>query len=152
MAEVTTTRRNPKVQFTTSHGPNAQFTRAPDRNGVADTSVWEPRNPIALALAWFDPRVVAVSVGVGDTDELGARIALPPDEDQQDPVMWRAWTMIEATRLILDAGDSLRVAEAWWIGTNPHLGDRSPARVLAREGAAGAEAVVDAAREYAISG
>lgn len=111
----------------------------------------EIRNPIAQVLAWFDPRVVGVSVGVSGTDELRARISWG-DDHADDPVMRRAWTMIEATWLILDAGDGLPIAEAWWFGTNPHLADRSPALVLARDGHVGAEAVMEAAREFALNG
>lgn len=54
--------------------------------------------------------------------------------------------------MILASGDGVLVIEAWWFGMNPHLAERSPALVLARDGDDGAEAVLDAAREFTLNG
>jgi len=53
----------------------------------------------------------------------------------QGSVIERAWTFLEATQIILGAGDSIRIVEAWWLGKNPDLGGREPALVLAEGGA-----------------
>ena len=144
MAEITTTRD------VLAHAP-PHLVEKPDPSPGGWQ--WEPRNPIALALAWFDPRVVAVSVGVTDTTELVDRLPLSSDEaDEQDPVMRKAWTLVEATRVLLSAADTPRIAEAWWIGTNAQLGDNAPMLVLADHGEAGRQAVIIAAREYAVTG
>lgn len=55
--------------------------------------------------------------------------------------------------LLLSEHDAARVVQAWFQGLNPHLGDRSPARML-RDGELGeiGPAVLDAARAFLIGG
>ena len=156
MAKLTTARSTPRVQFTTTRA-SGSYSDVLHAGGSHDLqrrggpSVWEPRNPIAQALAIFDPRVVGVSLGTRDTDELRFRISWD-DNHSDDAVMRRAWTFLEASHVILASGDGVPVVEAWWFGMNPHLADRSPALVLARDGDDGAEAVLDAAREFTLNG
>ena len=93
--QTTTARSTPRVQFTTSRASGSYSDVLQHGRGSHDLrrrggpSVWEPRNPIAQALAIFDPRVVGVSLGTRDTDELRSRIAWD-DNHSDDAVMRRA--------------------------------------------------------------
>lgn len=53
--------------------------------------------------------------------------------------------------LLLDLARSRQTAQSWFMGMNPHLGDRSPAIVLADD-ADGAIAVMQAARTFLAHG
>ena len=53
--------------------------------------------------------------------------------------------------LLLDQARSRQTAQSWFMGMNPHLGDRSPAIVLADD-AEGAHVVMQAARTFLAHG
>lgn len=97
------------------------------------------------------PRLVAYIAGVRETRAVH-QWADGTREVRSAPVEDRLRFALQVA-LLLGKQDAPRVAQAWFQGLNPHLEDRSPARLL-REGAIEevGPAVLAAARAFLVGG
>src|SRR5665213_1617670 len=122
----------------------------PDLAAYNETLRMRPEALVAELAAILGKKLTALIAGVKDTRTVEAWMAGREGGRKFDADRIRLTLRIAR---MLRARDDARVVQAWFMGLNPQLGDRSPARLL-REGdlaSDGAE-VMGAARAFLVGG
>ncbi|HZO93659.1 MAG TPA: hypothetical protein VFB22_07795 [Candidatus Baltobacteraceae bacterium] len=122
----------------------------PDLAAYNEVTRMEPGTVVAELVEILGRKITALLAGVKDTRTVDAWVAGREAGRKFDVERLRLALRIAK---MLRTRDDKRVVQAWFMGLNPQLGDRSPARIL-RDGdpAMDAEGVVSAARAFLIGG
>ena len=123
----------------------------PDLAAYNETLRMEPWEIVAELAEILGKKMTALLAGVKDTRTVDAWMIVGHDTGRKFDVERLRLTLRIAK--MLRAHDDKRVVQAWFMGLNPQLGDRSPARLL-RDGdlLKDGEDVIGAARAFLIGG
>jgi hypothetical protein len=122
----------------------------PDLTAHNEIVRMKPSVLVAELAAILGKKMTALIAGVKDTRTVDAWIAGREDGRKFDADRLRLALRIAK---MLRERDDARVVQAWFMGLNPQLGDRSPAR-LVRDGdvLTDGEAIMSAARAFLVGG
>jgi hypothetical protein len=124
----------------------------PDLAAYYETARLKPWEIVTDLAGILGKKMTALLAGVKDTRTVDAWMIAGHDETGRKFDVERLRLALRIAKM-LRAHDDKRVVQAWFMGLNPQLGDRSPARLL-RDGDLhkDGEDVLGAARAFLIGG
>lgn len=124
----------------------------PDLAAYNEVLRMEPHEIVGGLTSILGKKITAYLAGVKDTRTIEAW--MEPGRTPEDARRLDLNRLRLALRIakIITTHDGNRVAQAWFGGLNPELGDRNPARLLREGEQADGEAVLNAARAFLAGG